>query len=285
LYSTDVDRDSSVNWVGPQHLGGFRSKHVADGICITAHNGRGLGIEVAGKIYVIIFGQPDSNGPHVCNVMTIRGVGIEMSSDFESNLVEAEFAVSSLENFPALIWRGGSSQVSTKRAELKFGVQCAPEVSGENQAAGHFKFRISKVMNANQNSRAEENDDHSSKALVCKALEEGESRAKPANYIYKQGNPAGREPTRQQFVVDVATIGSEDWLVSQETPDDGEASIQDWNRERDQRRGHAHDRGGFLAPENAVTAQKETDKKAARVAQENGGRIEVETQNPQESSR
>src|ERR1700692_140532 len=79
-------------------------------------------------------------------------------------------------------------------------------------------------------------------------------------------------------------IGAEDGLASEETPEDGDAGIQKWNRECDQGRGHAQGGGGFLAPENAVTTQKEADKKAARVAQENGGWIEVEAQNAQQSS-
>jgi hypothetical protein len=259
---TDVDREVSVNWVCPWHFEGFRSEHIADGIRIAPHNRRGLGIELAGEIYVIILGHPDSNGPDVSIVVAVRGVGIETVCDFESNFVETEFAVSTLENFPALLWRGGSGQVLTERAELKFGVQGAPEVSSKNQAAGHFKFSISKVLNSNKNASAEENDDQSSKTLVCKALEKRESRAESTDYINKDDNPAWRETARQQFVVYVATIGVENGLVSEETAHDGEASVQYRNREGDQGRSQAHDSGRFLAPQNAVTAQKEADKEA-----------------------
>ncbi len=86
-------------------------------------------------------------------------------------------------------------------------------------------------------------------------------------------------------MVDVTVVGTEDALAPKETPDDGDASVQEWNRECDQGRGHAKDGGRFLTPENAVTAQKEADEQAARVAKENGSGIEIEAQNAQESSR
>ena len=140
------------------------------------------------------------------------------------------------------------------------------------------------MLDANPSSGAAENDDRSSKTLMHKALKERESRAKSTDYIYKDDNPAGRETAGQKLVVDMAVIGAEDGLASEETADDGEAGIQKRNRECDQGRSHAQDGGGFLAPENAVTAQEEANKEAARVTQENGGRIEVEAQNAQESS-
>ena len=216
--------------------------------------------------------------------MTVRSVGVETASKFESNFIKAEIAVSMLEDFPALIWRDGSSQSLTERAELELGVQLAAEVSSENQAAGHSELGVFEVMDANPSSSAEENDDRSSKTLMGKVLKERESRANSTSYIYEDDDPAGREAAGQKLVVDVAVIGAEDGLSPEETADDGDAGIQKWNRECDQGRGHAQDGGAFLAPENAVTAQKEADKEAARVAQENGSRIEVESENAQESA-
>lgn len=216
--------------------------------------------------------------------MTVCCVGVETASKFESNFIEAELAVCMLEDFPALIWCNGSIQVDTERAELKLRVQVTTEVSSENHAAGHSELRVSEMLDGNPRSGAEENDDRSSKTFMEKALEERESRAKSTDYVYKDDDPAGRETAGQKLVVDVAVIGAEDGLTSEETADDGEAGIQERNRECDQGRGHAEDGGGFLAPENAVTAQKEADREAARVAQEDGGRIEVEAQDGQESS-
>jgi hypothetical protein len=106
--------------------------------------------------------------------------------------MEAELTVSVLENFPALIWRDRSSQVFTEGAELEFSIQVTAEVSRENHAASHFELRVSQVLDANPSSDAEENHNRPSKTFVRKALKERESRAKPANYIYKDGNPAGR---------------------------------------------------------------------------------------------
>lgn len=85
-------------------------------------------------------------------------------------------------------------------------------------------------------------------------------------------------------MVDVAVIGGEDGLVSEETAEDGDTSIQKWNRKCNKGRSHAQDSGGFLAPEDAVAAQEEADQEAAGIAKENRGRIEVEAQNAQESS-
>ena len=69
--------------------------------------------------------------------------------------------------------------------------------------------------------------------------------------------------------MDVAAIGAEDGLVSEETADDGEPGIEKWNRECHQGRSHAEDGGGFLAPEDSVAAEEEADQEAAGIAQEN----------------
>src|ERR1700676_2790355 len=187
--------------------------------------------------------------------MSIRSVGVETTSAFESNFIEAELAVSMPEDFPALIWCNGSSQVVTERAELEFRVQVAAEFSSENNPAGHIELCVSEVLNANQSSDAKKNDDRSSKTLMREALKERESRANPTGNIHKNDNPAGRETAGQKLVVDVAAIGAEDGLASEETADNGETGIQERNRKRDQGRGHAQDGGGFLAPENTVTAE------------------------------
>ena len=213
----------------------------------------------------MIFRQPDSDSPCVCKVVTVRGVRVETASGFESNFIEPELAVRMLEDFPALCWCNGSGQVVTEHAELELGVQKAAEVSTENKAAGHSELRISEVLDANPSSGTKENDDRSSKTLMRKALKERESRAEPTDYIYKKDNPAGREAAGQKLVVDVAVVSTEDGLASEEPASDRNSSIQKWNRECDQGRGHAQDSDGFLAPENAVTAQKETSKKASRV--------------------
>ena len=171
--------------------------------------------------------------------MTVRSVGVETAYEFESNFIESELAVSMLEDFPALIWCNSRSQVVTECAELELGVQLAAEVSSENQAAGHFELRVSELLDANPSSGAEENDNRPSKTLIRKALEKRESRAKPTDYIYKDDNPAGRETAGQKLMVDMTVIGAEDGLASEETADDGEAGIQEWNRECDQGCGHA----------------------------------------------
>jgi hypothetical protein len=195
--------------------------------------------------------------------MSVRSVGVETTSEFESDFIEAELAVSMLEDFPALIWCNGSSQVVTERAELELGVQVAAEVSSEDNPPSYIELCISEVLNANPNSGAKENDNRPSKTLMRKALKERENRAKPTHHIYKDDNPAGRETVGQKLVVDVAAISAEDGLASEETADDGEASIQERNRKCDQGRGHAKDSGGFLAPENTVASEQETNEEAA----------------------
>src|SRR6266853_6618721 len=166
--------------------------------------------------------------------MTIRSLGVETASEFESNFIEAEFAVSMSEDFPAPVWCNGSGQVVTERAELELGVQVKAEVSSENNAAGHIELCVSEMLDANQSSSTKENDDRSSKTLMRKALKERESRAKPTDHIHKNDNPPGRETAGQKLVVDVTVIGAADGLASEETADDGEAGIQKWNRECDQ---------------------------------------------------
>ena len=76
-----------------------------------------------------------------------------------------------LEDFPALIWSNGSSQVFTERAELELGVQEAAEGASENNAAGRFELRVSEVLDCQSKlPSAEEDDDRSSKTLMRKVL-------------------------------------------------------------------------------------------------------------------
>src|ERR1700686_3651024 len=123
--------------------------------------------------------------------MSVRSVGVQTTSTFESNFIEAELTVSMLEDFPALVWCNGSSQVVTERAELEFCVQVAAEVSSENNPASHIELCVSEALNANQGSDAKENDDCSSKTLMRIALKDRESRANPTDNIHKKHNPAG----------------------------------------------------------------------------------------------
>src|SRR6202041_921796 len=99
-------------------------------------------------------------------------------------------------------------------------------------------------------SRAEENDDRSSKTLMGKVLKERKRRANSTSYIYEDDDSAGREAAGQKLVVNVPMIGTEDGLSPEETADDGDAGIQKRDRECDQGGGHAQDGGAFLAPAN-----------------------------------
>ena len=110
-------------------------------------------------------------------------------------------------------------------AELQFSVQMAAELSSENQAASHLEFCVSKVLNANANSDTEKNDNRSSKTFMRKALNERESPAKSADYIYENDNPARSKTAGQKLVVDVAMIGAKNGLASEVTADDGKAGI------------------------------------------------------------
>jgi hypothetical protein len=171
--------------------------------------------------------------------MTVRCVGVETATEFESNFIEAELAVRMLKDFPTLFCCNGSSQLVTECVELEFGVQEAAEVSSESHAARHSELGVSEVLDANPSSGTAENDDRSSKTLMNKTLKERESRTESTDYVYKKDDPARRETARQKLVVDVAVIGAKDGLASEETADDGEAGIQKWNRECNQGRSHA----------------------------------------------
>ena len=72
-------------------------------------------------------------------MITLSGVGVKVTSEFESNFIETELDVGMLEGFPALIWCKGGSQVFTKCAELEFSVQEAAEISRENNVGGPFR--------------------------------------------------------------------------------------------------------------------------------------------------
>jgi hypothetical protein len=85
------------------------------------------------------------------------------------------------------------------------------------------------LLDANPSSSTKENDYHSSKTLMSKTLEKRKTRAKSTDYVYEDDNPAGRKTARQKLVMDMAVIGAENRLVSEETADDGEPGIQKWN--------------------------------------------------------
>ena len=84
--------------------------------------------------------------------------------------------------------------------------------------------------------------------------------------------------------MDVATVGGEDGLPAQEPSNHNERGVEQGNEEGQERSSHAQDGGGFLAPEDAVAAQQETEEEAAGIAQEDGGGVEVVAQESDEGA-
>jgi hypothetical protein len=255
LYLPDFDLHVWLNLASPQNLGGFRQQDFADSISEASHNWRGLSVELSGKIQIVILRKLNPDGPRVCSVMTVCSVGVELTTEFESDFIETELAVSILQDFPALIRCAGCSQFVSERAELELGFQLAAEVSAKNHTAGHVELRISEVLNSNPNANAKENGNYSAKTLMRKILKQRKSGTETTDYVNKNDNLPGRKATSQKFMMNVASIGAEYGLVAEESADDRESRIQKWNRERDEGSGHAKESDGLVAPKDAVVAQ------------------------------
>src|ERR1019366_10344759 len=85
-------------------------------------------------------------------------------------------------------------------------------------------------------------------------------------------------------MMDVVSVGGEDGLPAQEPSNDDQRGVEQGNEESQERSGHAQDGGGFLAREDAVAAQQETEEEAAGIAQEDGGGVEVVAQESDEGA-
>ena len=91
--------------------------------------------------------------------------------------------------------------------------------------------------------------------VVADTLQKRTGSREPTDSVEDKRHIAGLKPECEQPMVDVAAIRSENGLTTQESPHDGERSIQKRDRKRHQRRGHAENGRGFLAPQDAVTTQ------------------------------
>ncbi len=95
---------------------------------------------------------------------------------------------------------------------------------------------------------------------------------------------AMRKTHLQQFVVDMLAIGSENRATADQPPQDGKQRFQNRQSERDHWDGHSHEGRRFLRPCQSQGAEHETDEQAARVTQENRGRIEVKAKKSQDGA-
>src|SRR5258705_4535844 len=105
-------------------------------------------------------------------MMTVGRICVQTIAEFESDFVESELTVIPLEDLPASIACRGSSQIAPERAQLQLGVQEAPEISVHDNATGHFELRVSKALDADPDSNAEEEDDPFSKRLMGESFQE-----------------------------------------------------------------------------------------------------------------
>ena len=107
------------------------------------------------------------------------------------------------------------------------------------------------------------------------ALRERQRRADGTGGVEHEGNPPGSEPEIQQTVVNVSPVGRENGFVAKETPENTEAHFKQRQGERHGRGRHAQHGCGFLAPNDAVGPQQESDQQAAAIAQKDRRRIEI----------
>src|SRR5215469_16283943 len=77
------------------------------------------------------------------------------------------------------------------------------------------------------------------------------------------------------------SVGGKHWPPADQSPQDGEAGLENRQSERNDGDGDGDDGWSFLRSLKRQRTQHEADKQAATVSQKNSGGIEVETQEPE----
>ena len=188
---------------------------------------------------------------------------------------EPVFAGRLADNIPAIVLARGAGELLFEAGQVQLCVKDAAKGALRHQLLGRAEFGVSQVLNADPGGRAEENNDHAAEPVVVHALHQREDGRDAAHSVQDQGNPARAHAAVEKLVVDVVAVRSEDGLMAQESSADGNAGIEQRDGQRHQRRRHPQHGGGFLAPDNAITAEQKADRQAAAVAQKNGGGVEV----------
>src|SRR6266849_8226486 len=88
----------------------------------------------------------------------------------------------------------------------------------------------------------------------------------------------------QQLVMNMLAVGGENGTAADETSQDGERGFKNGQAKRNYWDGDGHDGGRFLRALQGQCAEQKADEEAAGVAEEDCGRIEIESQKAQDGS-
>ncbi len=186
---------------------------------------------------------------------------------------ETEVAVGGFEDLPAVFGGGGGGEAGFEAIEDDVGGEEAAECAAEHEAAGSIEFDEAETLDAEPGDDAEDEDDGDFEMVVGHG--EREDGGDGAETVEEKSGAARGEAAVEETVVDVAAVGGEDGLATEEAADDGEGGVEEGDGESDEGGGHAEDGGGFLAGENAVAAEEEADEEAAGIAEIDAGGVEV----------
>jgi hypothetical protein len=103
----------------------------------------------------------------------------------------------------------------------------------------------------------------------------GDQREERADAVEREGHAALRPAALKELVVDVLAVALEERLARDEAARDGEAGVYDRQREGHQGDGDGDGGRSLLRPRHGERREQEAREERARVAEEDGGGVEV----------
>ena len=164
-------------------------------------------------------------------------------------------------------------------------VQQPPERPFRQHAPRRPELDILQQVDRQQRSQHEHVENDFGVVLVQQPHPQAQPGAQPRHPVQQQHRPPGGQPARQQPVMDMPPVSSEDRLLPQKPPRDRQRHVHQRHRQQQQRSRHPDQRRRLLAPQDPVTPQQEPQRQAPAVAQVDRRRIIVVPQEPQQRPR
>jgi len=201
-------------------------------------------------------------------------------SDGHAETVKAKIRRGALDGGPAVLGGFCGGEPLLQAVQSDSGIEVAAKHSFKEHSGCGSELSVAQAPDTDGDEQAKGDDDNAGELGLHDG--DGADGSGHTGSVEREGDPTGGEASLEKAVMDVAAVGGEDGLPSQEPSSHDEGGIEKRDEERQERGGHPQDGGGFLAPENAVAAEQETEEEAAGVSQEDRGRTEVVAQESEE---
>src|ERR1700704_255366 len=88
----------------------------------------------------------------------------------------------------------------------------------------------------------------------------------------------------EQLMVNVIVVAVEQWLCADDPSGHCQHNIKNWQAKSNNWNGHSHNRGRLLRTRQSQRAQHESEEQASGITQKDGGWMEIESKETQDST-